>query len=149
MSTFADRVRSERKAKGLTQVGLAKKSGVSQATIADIERGRNHGSTELVGIAKALHVNPGWLKTGSGDKEIGSAQTSIPVTLLPEAIFSEAAQLLAEMDEYDADVWITKLKCSAEVQRAETRAASNKVRRQQEDRESHHDPTINKRRASR
>lgn len=69
MNTFNERVRLVRKELGLTQKELAKLSGISQATIGDIERGRNKGSKELVSIAKALGVNPNWLAKRKGQKE--------------------------------------------------------------------------------
>lgn len=54
MNTFRDRVRQRRKELGLSQAGLAKKAGLSQTTISDIERGRNDGSREILPLSKAL-----------------------------------------------------------------------------------------------
>jgi len=50
----------------MSQAALAKLSGVSQATIADIERGRNAGSGKIVDIARALKCSPDWLANGKG-----------------------------------------------------------------------------------
>lgn len=71
MTTFSERLKEARNATGMSQAQLAKKIGISQATIGDIERGRNQGSTYLLDIAKALSVNPTWLETGKGRKEAG------------------------------------------------------------------------------
>ena len=54
MNDLGKRLRDARNARGLTQKDLARKSGVSQATISDIERGRNESSKELPALAKAL-----------------------------------------------------------------------------------------------
>jgi phage repressor protein C with HTH and peptisase S24 domain len=65
MNTFSERVRNRRKELGLSQLELAKKAGLSQTTISDIERGRNDGSRELMPLAKALKVRPEWLSDGT------------------------------------------------------------------------------------
>lgn len=72
MNTFGDRLKSARKEIGLTQQALAKVAGISQATVADIERGRNKGSTESLQLAKALKVSPDWLATGKGSRELSN-----------------------------------------------------------------------------
>lgn len=54
MNELGKRLRDARNARGLTQKELSRKSGVSQATISDIERGRNESSKELPALAKAL-----------------------------------------------------------------------------------------------
>ena len=58
MSEIKDRLREARRSKGLSQAGLSKLLGVSQASIAAIEAGRNKCPTNLVSIAKALDVSP-------------------------------------------------------------------------------------------
>lgn len=55
-TTLSVNLKQARKQAGLTQTELAKKAKVSQTTISDIERGRNHGSAELPSIALALGV---------------------------------------------------------------------------------------------
>lgn len=62
------RVRALRKARGLTQVQLAKRAGVTQSAISDIERG---DTTEMMGptlsaLCAALGTNPPWLLDGKG-----------------------------------------------------------------------------------
>lgn len=62
------RLRHARKTKGLTQVQLAKASGVKQATISEVETGESKSpvGTNLVRLALALQVSPEWLATGKG-----------------------------------------------------------------------------------
>lgn len=48
----------------MTQVQLARKAGIGQATISDLERGRAAGSRELARIAHALGVDAFFLETG-------------------------------------------------------------------------------------
>jgi len=68
MKTLAQRLTEEREAANLTQTELAKKARCSQATIADIERGRNSESAKLPSIASALNLHAIWLKEGIGEK---------------------------------------------------------------------------------
>lgn len=56
----------------MTQGVLAKSAGISQTTIADIERGRNSGSTKIVDIARVLKVSVSWLNSGKGDMRTGA-----------------------------------------------------------------------------
>lgn len=68
MSDVGKRVRGLRKLAGMTQVTLAKKVGVSQSAISDIERG---DTTAMLGptlseLAKALSTNTDWLLNGKG-----------------------------------------------------------------------------------
>jgi transcriptional regulator with XRE-family HTH domain len=86
MNTFSERVRSRRKDLGMSQVELARKAGLSQTTISDIERGRNDGSRELMPIAKALKVRPEWLADGTipmlyGMDEAGHENIQLGITL--------------------------------------------------------------------
>lgn len=75
MSEIKDRLREARRNKGLSQAGLSKLLGVSQAAIAAIESGRNKRPTNLASIAKALDVSPYWLETGKEDKEMSNSLT--------------------------------------------------------------------------
>lgn len=54
-----DKVREIRKARGLSQVELAEKAGVNQATISKVERGNMNVTLEnITAIATALGVEP-------------------------------------------------------------------------------------------
>jgi len=50
---------------GMTQIELARRAGVSQSTIANIESGRNAGSKHILQIAVAMGINPRWLSEGA------------------------------------------------------------------------------------
>lgn len=73
MKTFADRVRSARKAARLTQKQLGAASGLSQTTISDIERGRNETSADVVSLARVLGVLAEWLAEGRGYRTLAEA----------------------------------------------------------------------------
>jgi transcriptional regulator with XRE-family HTH domain len=62
------RLRHARKLRGLTQVELAKASGVKQATISELETGesRSPWGTNLVALAQSLKVSSDWLANGKG-----------------------------------------------------------------------------------
>ena len=96
MSEIKDRLREARRNKGLSQAGLSKLLGVSQASIAAIEAGRNKRPTNLVSIAKALDVSPYWLETGKKDKEIVSNATP-----------------LGKIEEWDNDTPLSEDDCEA------------------------------------
>jgi len=57
MSVLADNLKKIRKLRRISQVELARKAGISQTTISDIERGRNDSTKELPSLAKALGVS--------------------------------------------------------------------------------------------
>jgi transcriptional regulator with XRE-family HTH domain len=65
---FGERVKLRRKELKLSQEKLAKLAGVSQTTIAQIERGRNEASTRILEIARALGVRAEWLSDERADK---------------------------------------------------------------------------------
>lgn len=68
MSTFAERVCAERERQKMSQDDLSKAAGVSQSTIAQIERGRNKGTKHILALARALRVSPEWLESGKGHR---------------------------------------------------------------------------------
>lgn len=68
LKTYGDRVKAARLELKLSQTALAKKAGVSQTTVSDIERGRNDGSKDIVQIARALQRSPEYLLLGKEPK---------------------------------------------------------------------------------
>jgi transcriptional regulator with XRE-family HTH domain len=72
MATFGQRVKKRREELEMSQDDLAKKAGLTQPTISNIESGRNKGSTFAVQLASALKCSPHWLTTGRGAKEVGA-----------------------------------------------------------------------------
>lgn len=64
LDSFAERLTFLREQNQLTQAQLAAKSGLSQATIGNLETGRNKGTKKILELAKALHITPEWLIQG-------------------------------------------------------------------------------------
>lgn len=64
LDSFAERLAFLREERQLTQAQLAAKSGLSQATIGNLETGRNKGTKKILELAKALHITPEWLIQG-------------------------------------------------------------------------------------
>ena len=61
---FKDRLKHARKEKGLSQESLAKLSGLSQPTIANLEKGKIKTTAYINKLAKALNVSSEWLEEG-------------------------------------------------------------------------------------
>ncbi|WP_322070953.1 XRE family transcriptional regulator [Paraburkholderia bannensis] len=78
MRTLADRLKSSREDAGLSQTLLARRAGVSQSTVANIESGRNQSSKHLLPIAEALGVRIEWLTTGKSPKSASAAVDVAP-----------------------------------------------------------------------
>ena len=112
MGTFGTRLHHARKAAGFSQALLAKKSGLSQATISDIERDRNSGSSEVVKLAKALDVSALWLADGLGPMRPGGANIDTPPEHrgnLPLISWVQAGALCESPDPFqpgDAEDWL-------------------------------------------
>jgi transcriptional regulator with XRE-family HTH domain len=67
MGDVGRRVREARKARKVTQLELAARSGVVHSTVVRIERGQATPRIETVGrFAEALGVDPRWLAFGDG-----------------------------------------------------------------------------------
>lgn len=64
LASFAERLTFLREERQLTQAQLAAKSGLSQATIGNLETGRNKGTKKILELANALHITPEWLIHG-------------------------------------------------------------------------------------
>ena len=69
MGNIGERLRARRKELGLSQRELANLTGIKQPTIANLESGRNQGSTYVAQLASALDCRASWLATGHGPKE--------------------------------------------------------------------------------
>ena len=113
MNAIEDRVRGRRKELRLSQVELSRRAGLSQTTIADIERGRNRKSRYLLQLAEALECSPEWLESGVGTmgRELASNISAGPVLRGRVPVISwvqaghaaEAIDLLQPGEGYD---WI-------------------------------------------
>ncbi|WP_263287371.1 S24 family peptidase [Pseudomonas sp. GL-B-16] len=84
-----DRLKQARKNAGLTQVELAERAGIKQASVSEIERGLTRTSGYLVKLAQICGVDPVWLSDGSGSPE-PSFSTNVeqgpPITSAPRRI---------------------------------------------------------------
>lgn len=67
--TIGDRLRAKRRERDWSQAELARRSGVSQGTIGNIESGTRSSPRKLLAIAEALSVDPYWLETGRTARE--------------------------------------------------------------------------------
>lgn len=68
---IGNRVREARTESGMSQEALARRVGVSQGLIGQIETGINRGSKHLAAIARTLNVSVDWLEMGKGEKKRG------------------------------------------------------------------------------
>ncbi|MCW5699439.1 MAG: helix-turn-helix transcriptional regulator [Rhodospirillales bacterium] len=66
---LGQRIHGRRNELGWSQAELAKRAGVSQGTIAQLETAAITRTKHLVEIAHALGVSSEWLASGRGDKE--------------------------------------------------------------------------------
>lgn len=76
------RLRHARKLRGMTQQELAKSSGVTQASISEVETGESKSpvGTNLIKLAQSLRVSAEWLASGKG--QMDQAEMPLP----PEAL---------------------------------------------------------------
>lgn len=96
MDMLSNRMRTQRKAQGMSQEELAKAAGVSQTTVAQIESGRNQGSKHLLAIARALNVSPDWLQSGKGSPSNALSNTSKPIYVRPIITYDSVDELPPE-----------------------------------------------------
>ncbi|WP_295851981.1 S24 family peptidase [uncultured Xylophilus sp.] len=83
---FGERLAQARVHAGLTQTTLAKKVGISQSTIAGLER-EGKGSSRTTQLAAALCVNAQWLATGAGNMlDTASARPADAIVMNPSKV---------------------------------------------------------------
>ncbi len=99
MNELHDRIRKSRIDKGLSQAGLAAKTGVSQPTVANWESGSHiPRKGALSRIGDALNVEPKWLLLGDGAQNSNALRNYLkrPIHHIP--IFSWPSQESAFSD---------------------------------------------------
>lgn len=97
---IGQRIAERRKAKGLSQGALAKRSGLSQPTIGKLEAGISSGSSYMHRIARALDTTSAYLTGETDDPDLNVVPPAVPSphqVLLPVSLPSENA--LADMFE--------------------------------------------------
>lgn len=102
---YKDRIKAARKHAKLTQVELAKRVGIDQTSVSDLERGKSQSSSYNARIAVACGVNPLWLEDGIGEM-VASISTPNDRPVAGES--SEA--LSAEAKQGAADIVLAMLK---------------------------------------
>jgi len=96
MSTdFGKRIKQARKHAKLTQVALAEKIQLAQASLSHLENS-GFASAHTVQIAAACEVNPRWLATGEGEMELAPRE-ALNVTTLPAPALRGLAGVLSEL----------------------------------------------------
>jgi transcriptional regulator with XRE-family HTH domain len=91
--TFGTRLKTARKAAKMTQKELARRVGMTQPTLSDLENGNSQGTSSVVALAYALRVTPSWLAEGKGAMEAVSVEHVFPKSLLGDNV-SDAENLL-------------------------------------------------------
>lgn len=88
-STRGQRVRARRKAKGMTQVELATRPGITQATVSDLERDVTNAvsASTMLRVAAILDTNAHYLMTGRGD----------PDDMMPDGSAADLLQVYSEL----------------------------------------------------
>lgn len=76
MSSIGERIKKARMAHTppLSQSDVARRAGVSQSTVGNLEAGIRKRPMDIVGIAAALGVSSEWLSTGEGSMNGGARQ---------------------------------------------------------------------------
>lgn len=92
-----DRLKRARKNAGLTQVELAERAGIKQASVSEIERGITRTSGHIVKLAQICGVDPVWLAEGSGSPE-GASHL---ISQNPGSNVEPNATMLGYMDVWD------------------------------------------------
>lgn len=86
MKTIGARLRFARKTSGFSQESLAKKIGVKQPTISDLESGKSQDSAYWPEIEQATGFRGQWIKSGKGAQRVGDIQTTNYDTALDSAL---------------------------------------------------------------
>ena len=70
---IGERLFEARQAAGLGMLALARRAGLANATVNDIEKGRHIPAADTIErLARALRVRAGWLAFGEGTVEVGT-----------------------------------------------------------------------------
>jgi transcriptional regulator with XRE-family HTH domain len=106
MNKLGSRIRAARKDAGMTQVELARKAGITQPTLSDLENGHSDSTSSLIDLAIALGVRPEWLATGKGDREAPSVGVGVNTTKeITEAnVLGEISRVIAQLQVVQIEI---------------------------------------------
>lgn len=93
MTSVGDRTKQVRKELSLTQAVVARRTGISQAALSELENGESKGTKEIAKLAAVLGVSPIWLSDGKGDK-LSKHEITIIQSDIPENVLKLAEKLL-------------------------------------------------------
>ncbi|GAB1102135.1 XRE family transcriptional regulator [Shewanella algae] len=74
--TFADRLKLAMDEAGYTQASLGEAIGMAQPSVWKLVTGKTKNTRKLYEIARVLRVNPDWLLTGKGQKEMAGGSSN-------------------------------------------------------------------------
>jgi transcriptional regulator with XRE-family HTH domain len=102
MKEIGLRLRYARKLRKLTQEELAKRAGVKQASVSDLERGESKSfrGVTLVSIARVLNVRAEWLSQGKGAmerKDLPLSDQALAVAQAFDRLAPDVASKIADM----------------------------------------------------
>lgn len=78
----------------MKQGEVARRVGISQATLSQLENNGSHSTKEIAKLAEVLNVTALWLADGKGEKYTGAAPVDIQPVLPPPRVL-KLAQTLA------------------------------------------------------
>lgn len=91
--TLAQRLKYALSLRGLTQMHLAKKVGVTQGAIQKLTSGRATSTRKILAIAEALEVSAEWLERGVGTPSSGVSSTILTAAQQDKAFRVEALDI--------------------------------------------------------
>ncbi|WP_367576079.1 helix-turn-helix domain-containing protein [Noviherbaspirillum album] len=98
MASIGDRIKQVRLQRGMRQGELARRVGVSQATLSQLESNGSQSTKVVAKLAAVLGVSAYWLSEGRGDPQTGvSAPAQQPVPVLPSPKVLRLAEKLARL----------------------------------------------------
>jgi repressor LexA len=80
MTSVGQRIKIAREAAGLSQQDLAGLVGITQQTLAKLEKDPGRGTKHINKLARALGQDPLWLEDGVGEMRDGRALSQLPVS---------------------------------------------------------------------
>jgi transcriptional regulator with XRE-family HTH domain len=98
--SIGQRIKETRRHRGMSQSELAKRVGLTQATLSDLENDKSRGSAKIASIANTLGVRPFWLETGRGSPESQESEAPTTLSTATPIIFSATGAASGYLTEY-------------------------------------------------